>query len=160
MKPALHHYLLAHTAICSAAMGVVGAMVVFLKLLYERGALIGDWHVVGWIVLASIPTIVTGYLIGRIFIWMMLGGVAARLQGWPFKVGDELVILAGKERGRTARVYAVWEPRGQVRLELGDKDKDSYQDVYCAVAVTRTRNTGQVVVADPPPARCSADDGG
>ena len=158
MKPALHNYFLAHTPIYSAAIGIVGTIGMFLKALHDGGALIGDWHVIGWIVLASIPIAAIGYIIGMIFIWMMLGGVAARIQGWPFKVGEELVILAGKEKGRMAKVYDVWEPRGQVRLELGDAAKDSFKDVYCAVAVTRARNTEQVVAVTPPPAPCSAAD--
>jgi hypothetical protein len=143
MKPALHHYLLAHTAIFSIIVGIVGATALLLFTLHEEGALIREWTVIGWIVLAAIPVAGIGYIIGVVFIWMILGGIAARIQGWPFAKGDEVVILSGKNRGRVVTVYEVWEPRGQVRLDLGDEAKENVTDVYCAVAVTRTKNTEQ-----------------
>lgn len=138
MKPAFHHYLLAHTATFSIIVGVVGALGLLLFTLHEEGALMGQWPLVGWIMLAAIPVAGIGCIVGMVFIWMMLSGIAAWIQGWPFSEGDEVVILAGKNRGRVAKVYEVWEPRGQVRLELGDAAKKSVTDVYCAVAVTRT----------------------
>lgn len=143
MKPAFHHYLLAHTATFSIVIGIVGAIGIMLYTLHDEGALMGEWPVIGWILLAAIPVAGIGYVVGIAFIWMILGGLAARIQGWPFTEGDEVVILAGKDRGRVTKIYEVWEPRGQVRLELGDHAKESFEDVYCAVAVTRTKNTEQ-----------------
>jgi len=121
--------------------GIFGAIGLLLFTLHEEGALMGEWEVVGWIVLAAIPAAGIGYIFGAAFIWGILGGIAARIQGWPFAKGDEVVILSGKDRGRVTRIYEVWEPRGQVRLELGDKARETITDVYCAVAVTRTKNT-------------------
>jgi len=145
MKPAFHHYLLAHTAAFSITIGILGAIGIMLYTLHEEGALMGEWSVIGWILLAAIPVAGIGYVVGIVFIWMILGGIAARIQGWPFTNGDEVVILAGKNRGRVTRVYEVWEPRGQVRLELGDEARESITDVYCAVEVTRTKSTEQIV---------------
>jgi len=138
VNPAFHHYLLAHTATFSIIVGVIGSIGLLLLTLHEEGALVGDWLMIGWIIFIAIPVAGIGYIVGVAFIWMILGGIAAWIQGWPFSKGDEVVILSGKNRGRVAKVYAVWESRGQVRLELGDEAKESVTDVYCAVAVTRT----------------------
>ena len=145
MKPAMHHYLLAHTATISIVIGIVGALGIMLFALHEEGALIAEWPVVGWILLAAIPIAGIGYILGIVFIWTILGGIAARIQGWPFSNGDKVIILAGKHKGTVTTVYEVWEPRGQVRLELGSAAKDAVTDVLFAVAVTRTNNTEQVV---------------
>jgi hypothetical protein len=141
MKPAFHHYLLAHTATFSIIVGIVGAIGLLLFVVYKEGALMGEWPVVGWIFLTAIPVAGIGFVVGVAFIWTILGGIAARIQGWPFVEGDEVVILAGKDRGRVTKVYEVWESRGQVRLELGDEAKESLTDVYCAVAITRTNHS-------------------
>ncbi len=149
MKPAFHHYLLAHTAAFSIILGIIGAISLLLFTLHEEGALMAEWPVIGWIALTAIPVAGIGYIVGVVFIWSILGGIAARIQGWPFAEGDEVVILSGKNRGRVTKVYEIWEPRGQVRLELGDEAKECVTDVYCAVAVTRTRNTEQVGAGNP-----------
>ena len=111
-----------------------------LFTLHIEGVLMGNWPVIGWIILAAIPIAGIGYIVGVAFIWMLLGGIAARIQGWPFEKGDEVVILTGQNRGRVTKIYEVWEPRGQVRLELGGEAKESFADVYCAVAITRAKS--------------------
>lgn len=94
---------------------------------------------IGLIGLAVLPVVGIGYFCGA-FIRMFVGGISARIQGWPFEVGDEVIVLAGKNKGQIARVYEVWETRGQVRLDLGREAKESVEDVFCAVLVTRLRN--------------------
>jgi len=147
MKPALHNYLLAHTATFSAAIGVLAALGLLFFTLHDEGALTTRWPMIGWIILAAIPIGAIGYIVGVVFIWMMLGGIAARIQGWPFKKEEEVVILAGKNKGTVARIYEVWECRGQVRLELGEDARKAVTDVYCAVAVTRSKTQNQPCVA-------------
>ena len=122
-------------------MGIMGALGFMLYMLNMEGALVAEWSAIGWVLLAAIPVAGIGYIIGVVFIWMLLGRIAARIQGWPFVVGEEVMILAGKHKGRIAKIYEVWEPRGQVRLELGEQEKESVNDVYCAVVVTRANVT-------------------
>lgn len=71
---------------------------------------------------------------------MLLGPIAARLQGWPFAVGDRVWILSGRHKNRIATVYAVWLERGLVRVDLGPELRKQFDDVYCAVTVCRVRN--------------------
>lgn len=142
MKPPFHRYILAHTARVSAGIGVIGALAVMLAGLRSEGALVPQPGVLIWIVLAAIPVAAIGWVLGIIFLWgMLLGHVAARLQGWPFAVGDRVWILSGKYKDTITTVYEVWTERGQVRVELGPEIKARVDDVYCAVAVCRARNT-------------------
>jgi hypothetical protein len=142
VKPPLYRYVLAHSAGISAGIGVIGALTLMLAGLHSEGALIPQAGVLIWFVLAAVPVAAIGWIVGIIFIWgIMLGQFAARLQGWPFAVGDRVWILSGKHRNTVAAVYEVWSERGQVRVELGPELREKVEDVYCAVAVCRARNT-------------------
>ena len=47
----------------------------------------------------------------------------ARVNGAPFHAGDRVLVLAGRHRGKRARVEEVWEYRGTLRVaggEMGD----------------------------------------
>lgn len=91
-----------------------------------------------WIALAAIPVAAVGWIVGIFFVWpTLLGPIAARLQGWPFSVGDRVWILRGRHKGTVTDVYEVWSERGQVRVELGHEARDKVEDVYCAVQVCR-----------------------
>ncbi|MHB0961502.1 MAG: hypothetical protein ACYC0X_24205 [Pirellulaceae bacterium] len=141
MKPPFHRYVLAHTAGVSAGIGVIGALALMLAGLKSHDVLVPQPGVLVWIVLAAIPMAAIGWVLGIIFLWgMVLGRVAARLQGWPFAVGDRVWILSGRHKDMLTTVYEVWTERGQVRVELGPELKDKVEDVYCAVAVCRARN--------------------
>lgn len=134
------HYVLARTAGISAAIGVLGAMALLLQVLRDADALIPDTGTILWTILAAVPMAGMGWIFGMAFIWGILGRLAARVQGWPFRVGDEVCILSGKHIHTVARVYEIWEERGQVRLDLGEEAKNAVDDVFCAVAVCRTKS--------------------
>lgn len=151
MKPSPHRYVLAHTAEISMGLGVIGALAIMLVALHSQGVLIPQFGVIIWVLLASLPVAGIGYVVGLIFIWhMMLSHVAARLQGWPFAVGEKVRILSGPHKYTVTTIYAVWSERGQVRVELAPEAREKVEDVYCAVAVCRARKT------EP----CSAPNGG
>jgi hypothetical protein len=139
MKAARYHYFIAHTSTFSMIVGVIAAISILLLALYGEGALVADYGVWLWILLATIPAGLIGLVLGVIFIWGSLSHVAARIQGWPFKVGEEVVILLGKHKNSVTRIYEIWDERGQVRVDLGKELKESINDVYCAVAVCRPK---------------------
>jgi hypothetical protein len=142
VKPPLHRYLLAHTAGASAATGIIGALTLMLVGLHSEGALIPRVEVSIWVALAAVPVAAIGWMVGICFLWrIVLAPIAARLQGWPFAIGDQVWILSGRHKNTSTTIYAVWEERGQVRVELGPEAKDNVEDVYCAVAVCRTEPT-------------------
>ena len=139
MKPRFHNYLLAHTATFSMFAGIIGSIGIMLIALHGEGALIWDWEIAGWLLLTIIPVAGIGYMIGVTFIWMILGNIAAWMQGAPFSKGDEVIVLAGKHKGLVTRIHATWDTHGPVLLELGEEaGKKSISDFVCLVTVTRT----------------------
>lgn len=139
MKPSFIHYVLAHTAGISAGIGAIGGVALLIQILREADALISDAATIMWSIVAAVPMAAMGWVFGMAFIWKILGRLAARVQGWPFQVGDEVWILSGVHANVTARIYAVWDERGQVKLDLGEDAKNQVADVFCAVTVCRTK---------------------
>jgi hypothetical protein len=141
VRPPLHRRVLAHTAAVSAGIGVVGALAILIARLYSEGTLTPQVGVLIWVVLAAMPVAAVGWIIGIIFLWgFVLGPLVARLQGWPFAVGDRVWILSGPHKNTITAVYEVWAERGQVRVDLGPEPKRRVEDVYCAVVVCRAQN--------------------
>ena len=137
-----YRYVLAHTADISIGLGAVGALGIMLAALHSLGVLIPQFGVVIWVLLASLLAAAIGFVVGLFFIWhMVLGPVAAQLQGWPFTAGETVRILSGPHKDTITTVYEVWSDRGQVRVDLGREAKERVEDVYCAVAVCRARIT-------------------
>ena len=121
-------------------LGAGAGILLLLLALRDEGVLVADFGVWCWIVLAAILAGLIGLILGVIFIWgILLSRFAAWIQGWPFKVGDEVVILTGKHRNTVTTVYEIWEQRGQVRVELGEDLKKSVKDVFCGVEVCRNK---------------------
>lgn len=50
--------------------------------------------------------------------------------GTPYKIGDTLLILSGKHRNKTVRVYEMWKERNQLRVDLGEDAKASLEDIF------------------------------
>jgi F420-0:gamma-glutamyl ligase-like protein len=139
MKPSFAHYVLAHTAGISAGIGALGGVALLIQILRDSDALIPDTATILWSIVAAVPMAAMGWVFGMAFIWMIVGRLAARFQGWPFQVGDEVCILSGKHINRITRIYEIWDERGQVRIDLGEEAKNAVEDVFCAVAVCRTK---------------------
>jgi hypothetical protein len=140
-KPiAFYHYALAHSFLFSGGAGVALVVGFLLSIICEDGILLAGWHAFMWGMLAIVPASLAGFMLGAILIGMPICNLAASLQGWPFYEGDEVIVLTGKRKGTVAKVYEVWDERGQVRLALGEAEAKSCDDVYSALQVTRTAN--------------------
>ena len=119
-------------------LGVIGAIALMLLALHEEGALVPDIGVWLLILLAVIPTGLIGLIMGVVFIWgFFLSHIAARIQGWPFSAGDEVIVLSGAHKNTRTRIYEVWTERGQVRVDLGPELKKAVKDIFCAVEVCK-----------------------
>lgn len=138
VHPPLHRRMLAHAAEWSQYVGAIGALLLALWILYSEGILAHYGSNFRWILIVLVLAPTIGWMVGVFFLWgFLIGPIAARLQGWPFAVGDRVCILTGPHRYTIARVYEVWAERGQVRVELGPKFEENFGDVFCAVAVCR-----------------------
>lgn len=144
MKPVFHHYIVAHTARISILIGMIVTVALALSEAHIHETWLWEWPLFWRMFLVTIPAAGIGYLTGVLFLWPVLGRIALWIQGWPFQEGDEVVLLAGKNRGRMAQVYEVWESRGQVRVELGKQARRKCTDVFCAVLVTRAKGRNEM----------------
>lgn len=64
-----------------------------------------------------------------------------RRNGKPFHVGDEVVILSKRHRGRVVRIYEVWPERHLVRVELDEPSRKSVTDAFGFTDICRQRLT-------------------
>jgi hypothetical protein len=71
------------------------------------------------------------------FVFGPLMRSAAERNGAPFSVGDRVLVLRGRHRGRVLRIYEVWRECGQVRIELGEREHAAVTDVFSDVEVCR-----------------------
>ena len=91
-----------------------------------------EWQYVLLFLLAMIVAPVLLFLVGVLIGFPIIGSIyyARELaNGGPFKVGDRVYIIAGRHKGKVARVYSMWQG-GTVRLELGDEAKETFKDIF------------------------------
>ncbi|HEY4760490.1 MAG TPA: KOW motif-containing protein, partial [Thermoguttaceae bacterium] len=62
--------------------------------------------------------------------------------GAPFREGDMVRILVGPHRDRIVKVYAMWQGN-TVRVELGDKEKREFKDIFSPAQLLREENAEQ-----------------
>lgn len=74
-----------------------------------------------------------GMLIGILLLWI------EHRNGAPFAPGDEVIILSKRFPGRVTRIHAVWAERRQVRVELGDDERENVTDVFFYTDICRTK---------------------
>lgn len=94
------------------------------------------WFIVEMVAAALIGLIVAAFFgVGVVLVplwrWRM------SKNGAPFQVGDQVMILAGPHRDRIVRIYDVWPTRGEVRVELGQDERNAVTDVFGVLEVCR-----------------------
>jgi hypothetical protein len=77
------------------------------------------------------------------FYWLII-----TINGVPFEQGDMVKILWGRHRGKVVRVYDIWNQRDEVRVELGEKEKEDYTDVFSFISVKKQRIANEEVEND------------
>jgi len=149
MRPAAWRYLFAHVfaiVTCTSAVLVAcfGGLIALIPLAEQPslGAVI------------RVPFVVTvaaalGWMFGFLAL-AFIGPAIYHFVLWincrPYQAGDCVQVLAGPHRGRVARIYEIWEERGQYRVELGEQaardieDVVSFLDIYWATAPQATAN--------------------
>lgn len=116
---------------------LVSALAVGGFSLWSTGVPTGVWDglaLAGYVAAAA----ALGYFVGMLMAVFTLGPIYYQQgldNGAPYAPGDSVRLLVGRHRGQTVRVYAIWGERNQVRVELGDAERDAVTDVfsYCEV---------------------------
>lgn len=110
---------------------VVGAFGI-TSLAIESVDNLKNLSMIGWAILVFILTLPFLFLVGSIFIAGFLSPfykLNEKLNGGPFDEGDEVIVLAGKHKGKITRVYSKWQGMS-VRIELGETEKENFKDVF------------------------------
>ena len=80
-----------------------------------------------------IPLTFFGYVFGMLVFWPKVRALCCRYNGGPLKIGDEVLVLTGPDRGKKAQIYETPIGRGGwelARLDLGEERKEKYQDIF------------------------------
>ena len=103
------------------------------------------WNLIRWIfyvadtlILTFLLAMVAGSVVAGIF-WLFLRplyNARCMKNGAPFHVGDHVRILSGRYRNQVVRVYSDWRD-DSVRVDLGDKAKEKFKDIYSAIQLLR-----------------------
>lgn len=126
------------------------SVVLAVRASHPTMAALADWRVLLWLVAAVVLALLLGFFVAVMCGWLILGPLYyARLQmnGGPFKVGDHVEILYGPHRGRVVRVYSLWQGYG-VRVELGEKEKETFKDVFGATKLLKAKDAESTIEAD------------
>jgi hypothetical protein len=141
--PRSFHKVVARAFWLAAFLGSTGGLWLFFKVLEDAGIPLGSVQVDFWTILAALALTAMGFVIGVAFLWQVIGQIALRLQGWPFKVGEAVEVLTGNHAGTVGEIYEIWESRSQVRLRIGSAEAERVEDVFSGINITRQNKTGE-----------------
>ncbi len=109
-------------------------------------ALLLNWRCllqfVGLVLLSLLLAFFSAILVG----WPILGPIyydRGLKNGAPFHEGDLVRISAGPHRDRIVGVCELWASRDQVRVELGEKEKEEVKDVLSFTQICREQDAEQ-----------------
>lgn len=75
--------------------------------------------------------------------WLVLGPLyhdQGLCNGAPYRVGEDVRVLARRRSGQVAQVSEVWAERCQVRLDLGQVARQRVEDVFSYFEVCRAQH--------------------
>jgi len=82
---------------------------------------------------------ICGFAVSWVF-FKMLWHFRAWTNGGPFRKGDLVLVIAGTHAGRIAIVYEEWPSRGQVRVDLGEREWKEVKDVFTHVQLCKVKS--------------------
>lgn len=92
---------------------------------------------IGLILLAGL----VGFCVSLIFSFIItpIYYLGAKLNGAPFHENDEVQILVGPHKSEVAKIYEIWPDRRQVRLDLGENEKKTVNDVFAYTEIFKPK---------------------
>lgn len=140
MKPTLFQRLFTDNRPVLFLMGIgAAALVVWTGSILFPTLTVSLWSVGQFVILVAMAACL-GVMLAAFPGGMLLGFVLRWVEcknGAPFHKGDEVIILSKRFPGRVARVYEVWADRHEVRLELGEDERQKVTDVFSYTDVCR-----------------------
>jgi hypothetical protein len=94
--------------------------------------LLADWRYLLWFIGVILLTLPLSLLLSLILLGLVIGPLyhhRGLKNGAPFYVGDRVRILSGRHLDKISRIYSTWQ-RGTFRVEIGQKEKDEFKDIF------------------------------
>lgn len=123
---------------------VLDIIVIRTAFRHCSAAALGDWEVVLVLLVALLAASGLGFYLGMFTVWPLVRVFASWYNGAPLKPGDEVIVLAGPDKGFKARVYET--PTGQgkwklARLDFGEERAKRFRDIYEQYSLYKIRST-------------------
>ena len=135
MKPTYTQYIFAMDWPLKAFLGLAALLGVVVAVItcQPSMAMFHDWQYLLLFIVCIVGTPILFFFAAApiaAIVLFPLYQIRAHRNGAPFQIGDQVRILAGPHRDRLVQVYAVWEERHQVRVELDGPAKAEFKDVF------------------------------
>ncbi len=142
MKPTRMQYIIAEGWLDRVWNAVIPSLCALgaVRMLEPTLALLGNWNYFSRFSVIIVTVLMIGYLLALMSGWLIFGPIKyarSRENGAPFHEGDVVQILMGPYRDRVVPVYKVLEERKEVRVELGEKEKEDLKDFFSYTQICR-----------------------
>jgi len=110
-----------------------------------------DRYLVFLTIVFSFSVLIFGCFIGFLtgcFVLPLLIKLRDKINGAPFRVGDEIIILGGKDMGKTGIVSIVIPTENRYILKMSDTNGVSYERVISYAKIKRTNAAEQLPGTD------------
>lgn len=141
MKDSSYQYLLATgwLPVCWKWAWAIVAVCMAMRMTDISLGSMAAWPNVTALAKVVVLAFLTGWYASIVPAWFVFGPMLYHQgieNGGPFVPGDKVRIIAGKHRGRVARVYDTGQYE-TVRVELGETEKARYADFFAAYELVR-----------------------
>jgi len=95
--------------------------------------IVSDWQTILLLVWILIPSTGLGFFLGMFTCWPLVRVFCSRYNGAPLKVGDQVLILIGPDKGKTSEVWEITVGQGGwelARLNLGEERSQKFRDIF------------------------------
>jgi hypothetical protein len=118
---------------------VLGAVVlnafVFISVLKGSSlfSIFSDWQTPLLLICIFVPTSGLGFFLGMFTCWPLIRVACSKYNGAPLKVGDQVLILTGPDKGKITEVWQITIGQGKwelARLNLGTERSERFRDIF------------------------------
>jgi hypothetical protein len=110
----------------------------FILIPIDQSSLSLGVNLLAWIacplLIVPITYLISGIL--GVLIFPTIHHAVTRINGGPFKIGDDVEILSSRLNGKTGRIYQLWQ-NNSFRVFIGDDYKKNLDDIFDGSMVKR-----------------------
>jgi KOW motif len=149
MRAGLLNKICAHPIMIAWVLGALVLNVLVIgSIIHETSfSIISDWKTDLLLMLAAVLISGFGLYAGLFACGPFIFIVCKKFNGAPLKVGDHVIILAGPQKGATAKVYEIITGQGGqklARLDLGDERAEKFRDIFEQYSVLKIQGDQRI----------------